>query len=108
MIRYRYLLAFVLLAMPAAFAQAPGGPPAPQGVPHGPGTFRMRFEAANTTHDGRLTLDQAQAANMRGVVQHFTAMDADKKGYVTLQDVRAWHAAQRAARMAPQGAPQPQ
>jgi hypothetical protein len=60
--------------------------------------LRERFEAANTTHDGKLTQDQAQAAHMVGVVRHFSEIDADQKGYVTLQDIHAWMAAQRAAR----------
>ncbi len=108
MFRYHHLLAALLLAAPAAFAQAPESTPLPQAAPaHPRKTFRDRFEAANTTHDGRLTLDQAQAANMHGVAQHFTEMDADKKGYITLQDVRAWHLAHRAARAGGSATPPP-
>ena len=102
------LLAILLLVSPAAFAQsAPdAGPPpppneAPQMAPGGHMSPRAKFEAANTTHDGRLTLEQAQAGGMRGVARHFAEIDADHKGYVTLQDIRAWRRASHAARMAP-------
>ena len=99
--RLSLALAALLLTAPTAFAQdAPGAPP--------PGRMNMRarFEAANTTHDGKLTLAQAQGAGMKQVVAHFNEIDADHKGYVTLQDIRAWHKAQHAAgQMAPAGAP---
>jgi hypothetical protein len=68
---------------------------------------RAKFDAANTTHDGRLTLDQAQAGGMRGVARHFNEIDADHKGYVTMQDIRAWNRAKRAARSSQQGPPPP-
>ncbi len=121
MFRPSRLLAVLLLASPAAFAQpapdagppppppppsegygAPPPPPAPAGH-MGP---RAKFEAANTTHDGRLTQDQAQAGGMRGVARHFNEIDADHKGYVTLQDIHAWKRARHAARAA-QAAPPP-
>ena len=101
------LLAVLLLVSSSAFAQpAPdAGPPpppnqAPQMAPAGRMGPRAKFEAANTTHDGRLTLDQAQAGGMRGVARHFNEIDADHKGYVTLQDIHAWRQAKRAARAA--------
>ena len=69
--------------------------------------FRARFEEANITHDGRLTLDQAQAARMGPLVRHFGEIDAGNKGYITMQDVRAWRQARRQAQGGPQGAPPP-
>jgi hypothetical protein len=60
--------------------------------------FLDRFNAANTTHDGRLTLQQAQAANMPWLAQHFAAIDSQQKGYITVQDVRAYRQQLRAAR----------
>ena len=65
-----------------------------------PPDLQARFEAANTTHDGRLTLAQAQAGHMRGVARDFAAIDAQNKGYVTVDDLRAYHRGQRAARAA--------
>ena len=49
-----------------------------------------RFKAANTSHDGRLTLQQAKTAHMRWVVRHFAAIDAQRKGYITVRDIRAY------------------
>jgi hypothetical protein len=62
--------------------------PAPQPTPPQvaaprPHPFLDRFNAAS--HDGRLTLQQAQAAHMPWVVQHFDAIDAQQKGYITMQ-----------------------
>ncbi len=61
-------------------------------------TMAKRFEAANTTRDGKLTLDQAQAANMVRVVRNFDAIDAHHNGYVTIEDIRAYNRARRAER----------
>jgi hypothetical protein len=78
----------------------PPGPYMPPPQPQ-PGAYRQqgdalsqRFAAANVTHDGRLTREQA-AAGMPLVAQDFDAIDLDRKGYVTLPEVRAF-AAQRA------------
>jgi len=109
-------LAALLLVSSAAIAQpAPdaGPPPPPPPMqqqmqpPPPPGHMRMRdrFEAANTTHDGRLTIDQAQAAGWHGLVRNFGQIDADHKGYVTIQDIRAWGQARRAARAGQQPPP---
>jgi len=86
-----------------AGAMAPMSAMTPNGQPRG----RARFEAANTTHDGRLTPDQAQAAGWRPVVVHFQEIDRDHKGYVTWQDIRDWQKARRAARAAGAGGPPP-
>ena len=45
-----------------------------------------RFATANTTHDGKLTREQA-AAGMPMVAQHFDEIDTQKKGYVTLPQI---------------------
>ena len=115
---YAPLAGFLLIAASAAAQPAPDQPPPPdQGQqseappPQGgqmapPGArqnFRQRFEAANTTNDGRLTLQQAQAARMGQLVRHFSEIDSGNKGYITLQDVRAWHQAMHQG----QGAPPP-
>ena len=62
-----------------------------------------RFKAANTTGDGRLTYAQAQA-KMPRVAHDFEAIDKDRKGYVTLADVRAHDAERREARKAAKAA----
>jgi hypothetical protein len=52
--------------------------------------FPQRFAAANTTHDGCLTQDQATAGHMNGVVKVFTQIDTAKKGCITLGQIQAY------------------
>jgi hypothetical protein len=83
---------------PAAAAPAAATPAAPaKKTTHRRMTFQQRFDAANTTHDGKLTKEQAQAAHMTSTVKNWDAIDKDKKGYVTMDDLKAYAAAQRAA-----------
>ena len=85
----------------------PGGAMAP-GAPGGHMNVKQRFAAANTTNDGRLTPDQAQAAGWKGVARHFQEIDTDHKGYVTLQDIKEWQRARKAAKRGTEaGAPSP-
>ncbi len=81
------------------------GQPPPQQPQPARGGFRQKFEAANVTHDGHLTREQSEAAGMRGIVKRFDEIDVGKKGFITMEDVRAWHQARAAARP---GAPAPQ
>ncbi|WP_205880381.1 hypothetical protein [Lichenicoccus roseus] len=60
--------------------------------------LQERFDAANTTHDGHLTLLQAQDGDLRMVANHFDDIDIGHKGYVTLNDVRHYAQVRRAAR----------
>lgn len=114
----RFLLAaalFVALAGPAPAGAAPAETaPAPkagasQAASQDPApakprtTLEERFKAANTTGDGRLTYAQAQA-KMPRVAHNFEAMDKDRKGHVTLADIRAYDAERRAARKAAKAA----
>jgi hypothetical protein len=64
-----------------------------------PGAFLMQYYAANTTHDGHLTLAQAKAAGLQPVVDHFTDIDVAKRGYVTFYDIQAWQLDDMAKRM---------
>lgn len=97
------LLVCSLAATPAA-AQVAGQdqgapPPATAAQPNARAQrFIERFQAANTTGDGRLTLAQAQAANLQMIVRNFDAIDAQHKGYVTLQDIQAYRQQMRAMR----------
>jgi len=59
-----------------------------------------RFAAANTTHDGKLTLEQAKAGHLRAVTRDFATIDKSKRGYVTLDEIKAHQSEQRAARKA--------
>ncbi|CAB3763651.1 EF-hand domain-containing protein [Paraburkholderia solisilvae] len=56
--------------------------------------LQERFAAANTTHDGKLTKEQA-AAGMPRVAQHFDEIDVQKVGYVTLPQIEQFVATQR-------------
>lgn|SRR5579872_3843653 len=60
------------------------------------GALSQRFDAANVTHDGRLTRQQAQAAMPR-VARNFDAIDVDRKGYVTLQEIQTFNHREQAA-----------
>jgi hypothetical protein len=70
-------------------------------------TLQERFDEANTTHDGHLTAEQARA-KMPSVARDFAEIDKDHKGYVTVDDIRAHAAAQRATRRAERAAAKPQ
>lgn len=67
-------------------------------------TLQERFDLANTSHDGHLTLEQARAGHMPSVVRDFAAMDTAKRGYVTIDEIKdnrkARRLANRAARQA--------
>ena len=73
-------------------------------TPHARRTLEERFTAANTTHDGKLTLDQAKAGHLRAVARDFAVIDKSKHGYVTLDEIKAHQAEQRAARKAARAA----
>jgi hypothetical protein len=57
------------------------------------------FADANTTHDGRLTLDQA-SSGYKSIAKSFSQIDVGRHGYVTVDDIKAWKAAKKAARLA--------
>jgi hypothetical protein len=50
-----------------------------------------RFKAADKNHDGRLTLEEAKAGMPR-VAMAFDRIDVDKKGYVTVDQIKAFAA----------------
>jgi uncharacterized secreted protein with C-terminal beta-propeller domain len=63
-------------------------------------TMDQRFQQANVTHDGHLTEDQAKTG-YKSIARHFAAIDQDKKGYVTEDDIRNYSKMQRALRHQP-------
>jgi len=80
-----------------------GYPSAPaSAAPANGGGLAQRFAAANVTHDGRLTREQAEQG-MPFVARDFDAIDFDRKGYVTLPEIRAFAAQRRAAGGGPPG-----
>jgi hypothetical protein len=87
-------------AQPGAYPSQPyqGAPPPRPGAaanPQGGGMLAQRFDAANVSHDGRLTRDQADSG-MPMVAGHFDEIDVDRKGYVTLPEVRTYAMMHRA------------
>lgn len=50
--------------------------------------LETRFKAADKNADGKLTLDEAKAGMPR-VADAFGHIDAEKKGYVTLDQIKA-------------------
>jgi hypothetical protein len=83
--------------------QPDAGAPPPRGGHGGKQKLAQRFAAANTTGDGRLTLAQAQQSGWKMVVRNFSAIDAQRAGYVTLAELRAWKAQHRGGAMNGQG-----
>ncbi len=87
-------------AAPAPATPAPIAAPAtPAAAPHAAHHRRSRqqmFDAANATHDGHLTEEQARAG-WPTIARNFAAIDTAKKGYVTMDDIKAYYASRRAA-----------
>jgi Ca2+-binding EF-hand superfamily protein len=53
-----------------------------------PQKIAERFQAADTNHDGKLTLEEAKAGMPR-VAAVFSQIDVENKGYVTLEQIQA-------------------
>jgi opacity protein-like surface antigen len=91
--RFCLLMLLAACALPApAFAKAHTGK-------HPRVSWEQRFQEANATHDGRLTLDQAKAG-YKSIVRHFQDIDTNGKGFVTENDIRAWRATEKERRHA--------
>jgi Ca2+-binding EF-hand superfamily protein len=52
-----------------------------------------KFKAADKDHDGKLTLAEAKAGMPR-VAKGFDKIDKDKKGYLTVDQIKAFAASQ--------------
>jgi hypothetical protein len=86
------LIAMLVLccASTVTFAQAAPTPGAnPQRMERMAQQLQTRFANANTSHDGKLTKDQA-AAGMPMVAKHFDEIDTQKAGYITLPQIEAF------------------
>jgi hypothetical protein len=93
-------LLHALFLLPLLTAPVFAGTTAPPGAEHhGRRSAADHFADANTTHDGRLTLDQA-TAGYKSIAKSFSQIDVNHHGYVTLDDIKAWRAAKKAARQA--------
>ncbi len=90
-------------APPAAAQPMPAAPPEAMSPAtkhiHPPHlTLAQRFAMANTTHDGRLTREQADAARWKYISRNFDAIDQGHRGYVTVDDIHAYARAHRSTR----------
>jgi Ca2+-binding EF-hand superfamily protein len=91
-----FLLASALVLAASAFGQS-SSPPQNNGSDSTAGaaqqaprqTMKQRFMSANTNHDGHLTRSEAVAMPM--VSRHFDEIDTSHAGYVTMEEIRAWH-----------------
>ena len=59
--------------------------------------LRESFEAADAEHRGTLTREQARAAGLGFVANHFEGIDTRRAGRVSFEDVRRYWAARSAA-----------
>ena len=85
------LLAAVLLCCASTVTLAQAAPQSgnPQRMERMVAQLQTRFANANTTHDGKLTKEQA-ATGMPMVASHFDEIDTQKLGYVTLPEIEAY------------------
>ena len=84
-----------LFGTPVLAQAAP--PPAPEHQARRSAT--QHFADANTSHDGRLTMNQAESG-YKSIAKSFAQIDVNRHGYVTMDDIKAWRAAKKAARQA--------
>jgi hypothetical protein len=94
--RRLYVLLLLSLCSVQTFAK-PVAPPV--AAHHGRRTAAEHFADANATHDGRLTLDQA-TTGYKSLAKSFNQIDGAHHGYITMDDIKAWRAAKKAARVA--------
>ncbi len=59
--------------------------------------LRQRFEQADLDASGSLTLDEARAADLGYVVNHFSDIDSAKRGKVSFDDLKRHLQARRTA-----------
>jgi hypothetical protein len=79
------VLCIVSAAASAQSAMSPGDSPRGERAMQ---QLQSRFASANTTHDGKLTREQA-AAGMPMVAKHFDEIDTQPVGYVTLPQIES-------------------
>jgi hypothetical protein len=94
----RLLHALLLLPLFGAPVLAQSVTP-PAAASHARRSAAEHFADANATHDGRLTLDQA-TSGYKSIAKSFGQIDVAHHGYVTIDDIKAWKAAKKAARLA--------
>ena len=58
---------------------------------HASGGVEAHFAAANTTHDGHLTRQQAELADWPRVAKHFDEIDTEHRGWITAAQIHAFN-----------------
>ena len=58
---------------------------------HASGSVEAHFAAANTTHDGHLTRQQAELADWPRVARHFDEIDTEHRGWITAAEIHAFN-----------------
>ncbi|MGU7773066.1 EF-hand domain-containing protein [Burkholderia sp. MR1-5-21] len=94
------MIALVVLCIVSAAASAQDVAPRARAgarVERAIAQLETRFATANTTHDGKLTREQA-AAGMPMVAQHFDEIDTQQNGYVTVAQIEAFMRQRMASR----------
>ena len=97
----RRLLVLMLLSALTVPAFAAGRPKSTEH--HARMTWEKHFTEANLSHNGHLTLHEATTGYPQ-IAKHFDAIDANHKGYVTEDDIKAWRALRKASHKRPPSA----
>ena len=87
------------LAASFAFAQSPTAPADPAKTERRAAHMQERLKAADKNGDGKISREEA-AASLPKLAKHFDKIDANKDGYITKEEIKAWHdrhAARKAA-----------
>jgi len=91
------ILVFLLTCLTVTGALAQAGAPSEARKQQLVEELKKRFAAADANGDGKLTKDEANG-KMPRVYQNFDAIDKNKKGYVTLQEIMAYGTERSASR----------
>lgn len=67
------------------------------------GSVEAHFAAANTTHDGHLTREQALQADWPKVARHFDEIDTEQKGWVSVAQIHQYNKSHHKHRKAQPG-----
>ena len=107
----RYVRVLLLSALVLPIGVMASEPPKTEAAPsqHARMNWQQRFAKANTAGDGHLTLEEAKGG-FPLVAKHFSNIDVDGKGYVTVKDLQTWYAMRKVARSLrglPDDVPQP-
>lgn len=85
--RIVYPLFLAALALPALVLAQPAG--GDSGAPGKGQKFAERFKKADANGDGKLTRAEAESGGMKMVARNFEAIDTNKDGFVTPDEIRA-------------------